>query len=72
MLGGVGKDTITPVTFPNEGTGVVHASFRLFGSQRCPNPLSHVLQDFSRNRINVLPEKRRRRPHDFQEIIRVL
>lgn len=34
MLGGVGKDAITPETFCNKGTGMVHTSFRLFRSQR--------------------------------------
>lgn len=34
MLGGEGKDAITPEAFCNKGTGMVHTSFRLFRSQR--------------------------------------
>lgn len=34
MLGGAGKDTITPETHHEKGAGTVHTSFRLFRSQR--------------------------------------
>lgn len=50
MLGGAGQGTIVPETFRNQGTGMVHTSFRRFRSQGAARA-HQVLQGVSRNRI---------------------
>lgn len=67
------KDTITPETYCNKGTGTGHTSFRLFRSQRdapsLPTKFSKAFQDTG---FALQHERGRRSHHHFQDIIRVL
>lgn len=72
MLGGAGKDTITPETCRNKGTGTVHTSFKLFRSQRDAGVHQTKFSKAFQETGFALPDEQGRRSHDFQVIIQVL
>lgn len=72
MRGGAGRDTITPETFRNKGTDMVHTSFRLFRSQRAAQVREMKFSKAIQETGFALQDGRGRRFHDVYELIQVL